>query len=155
MFSFFVGITMSVAEILAKKKAAQALKNLEEGQDFLAENAQKEGVNVLPSGLQYLVLIEGTGSKPTLADKVVCHYHGQNLKGEVFDSSVNRGQPATFAVNKLIQGYQEALPLMPVGSKWVLYIPSELAYKDEHKSKEISANSTLIFELELLEIVSS
>lgn len=146
---------MSVAEILAQKKAAQALRNLTEGHAFLAANAQQEGVVVLPSGLQYMVLVEGTGAKPTLTDQVVCHYHGQNLKGEVFDSSVNRAQPATFAVNKLIQGYQEALPLMSVGSKWVLYIPSELAYKDEHKSKEIGANSTLIFELELLEIVSS
>lgn len=144
---------MSVAELLAKKKAEQAQQNLADGQAFLAENAQKEGVVVLPSGLQYKVLVEGSGAKPAVTDTVVCHYHGQNLKGEVFDSSVERGAPATFAINKLIQGYQQALPLMSVGSKWILYVPSQLAYKDEHKSKQIGANSTLIFELELLEIV--
>ena len=144
---------MSVAEILAKKKAALALKNLEEGQAFLAANAEKEGVVTLPSGLQYEVLQAGTGDKPTLSDTVVCHYHGQNLAGEVFDSSVERGEPATFRIERLIQGYQIALPLMSVGSKWRLFVPSDLAYKDEHKSKQISANSTLIFEVELLGIV--
>ena len=88
-----------------------------------------------------------------LSDTVVCHYHGQNLAGEVFDSSVERGEPATFRIERLIQGYQIALPLMNVGSKWRLFVPSELAYKDEHKSKQISANSTLVFEVELLDIV--
>ena len=109
---------MSVAEILAKKKAALALKNLEEGQAFMAANAEKAGVVTLSSGLQYEVLQAGTGDKPTLNDTVVCHYHGQNLAGEVFDSSVERGEPATFRISRLIQGYQIALPLMNVGSKW-------------------------------------
>ena len=144
---------MSVAEILAKKKAALALKNLQEGQAFLAANAEKDGVVSLPSGLQYEVLQVGTGAKPTLEDTVVCHYHGHNLAGEVFDSSVERGEPATFRIARLIQGYQIALPLMSVGSKWRLFVPSELAYKDEHKSKHISANSTLIFDVELIGIV--
>ena len=119
----------------------------------MAANAEKAGVVTLPSGLQYEVLQAGTGDKPTLSDTVVCHYHGQNLAGEVFDSSVERGEPATFRINRLIQGYQIALPLMSVGSKWRLFVPSELAYKDEHKSKQISANSTLVFEVELLDIV--
>lgn len=145
---------MSVAELLQKKKAALALQNLEEGAAFLAANAQQEGVVVLPSGLQYKMMVQGSGVCPGVDDTVVCHYHGQNLKGEVFDSSVNRGEPATFRINKLIQGYQQALPLMPVGSKWLLYVPAELAYKDEHKSKQIGANSTLVFEVELLGIVT-
>lgn len=146
---------MSVAQLLAEKKAAQALKNLQEGEAFLAQNAQQEGVVSLPSGLQYRVLVEGAGDKPTLDDKVICHYHGQNLQGEVFDSSVERGAPATFAIKNLIQGYQQALPLMGVGSKWVLYVPSELAYGQQHKSKQIGANSTLIFEVELLDIIKA
>lgn len=144
---------MSIAELLAKKKAAQAQKNLEEGAVFLAENAKREGVVVRPSGLQYEVLVEGAGEKPELFHRVRCHYHGTNLNGDVFDSSVERGQPAEFSINRLIQGYQEALPLMPVGSKWRLFVPSELAYKDENKSKYITANSTLIFEVELLAIL--
>lgn len=144
---------MSVAQLLAKKKAAQALKNQEEGLAFLNENAQKEGVVVLPSGLQYLILESGDGAQPSVDDTVVCHYHGQNLKGEVFDSSVERGAPATFVISRLIQAYQQALPMMNVGSRWMLYVPPELAYKDEHKSKEIGAYSTLIFEVALLNIV--
>ena len=144
---------MSVAELLQKRKAELAEKNLQEGKLFLENNAKNEGVVCLPSGLQYKILVDGNGAKPEITDTVVCHYHGQNLKGEVFDSSVDRGKPSQFNINKLIQGYQIALPLMPVGSKWILYVPSELAYKDEHKSKEIGANSTLIFEVELLEIM--
>jgi len=144
---------MSVAELLQKRKAELAEKNLVEGKAFLTQNAKNEKIVVLPSGLQYQVLTQGSGAKPTLADTVLCHYEGKNLKGEVFDSSVQRGTPATFKIAKLIQGYQLALPLMAVGSKWILYVPSELAYKDEHKSKEIGANSTLIFDVELLDIV--
>lgn len=140
--------------MLAKKKAEQARHNLEQGQAFLADNAKQAGVTVLPSGLQYRVLVEGTGAKPSPSDSVVCHYQGQNLKGDIFDSSIARGTPATFRINKLIQGFQEALPMVGVGSKWELFIPSTLAYQDEHKSKEIGANSTLVFELELLEIVA-
>ena len=144
---------MSVAELLQKRKAELAEKNLVEGKAFLAENAQQPNVVVLPSGLQYKIIKQGAGATPSVTDTVLCHYEGKNLKGEVFDSSIQRGTPATFKVNKLIQGYQQALPLMPVGSTWVLYVPSELAYKDEHKSKEIGANSTLIFEVELLDII--
>ena len=145
---------MSVAALLQKRKEELAAKNLEEGKKFLQENASKTGVVVLTSGLQYKIEKVGTGATPKITDTVVCHYHGFNLKGEVFDSSVDRGTPATFKIQKLIKAYQEALPLMQVGSKWIIYSPSELAYKDEHKSKEIGANSTLIFEVELLEIVS-
>ena len=144
---------MSVAALLAKRKAAQAQKNVEEGRAFLAENAKRDGVVVRDSGLQYEVLIAGDGEKPELFHRVRCHYHGSNLNGEVFDSSVERGVPAEFSINRLIQGYQEALPLMSVGSKWRLFVPPELAYKDEDKSKYITANSTLIFEVELLAIL--
>jgi FKBP-type peptidyl-prolyl cis-trans isomerase FklB len=144
---------MSVAELLQKRKAELAAKNLSDGIAFLADNAKQPDVVTLPSGLQYKIIKQGTGETPVLTDTVLCHYEGKNLKGEVFDSSIQRGTPATFKIAKLIQGYQQALPLMPLGSTWILYVPSELAYKDEHKSKEIGANSTLIFEVQLLDIV--
>jgi len=131
---------------------AQAEKNLTDGQDFLAENAEREEVNVTPSGLQYEILTEGTGASPAATDTVVVHYHGTLIDGTVFDSSVDRGQPATFPVNQVISGWTEALQLMKTGSKWKLYIPSDLAYGNQQRSAEIQANSTLIFEVELLEI---
>jgi len=128
-------------------------KNLEVGKAFLDENRKKEQVVSLPSGLQYEVLVEGDGVKPKSTDKVRCHYHGTLLDGTVFDSSVDRGQPAVFGVNQVIKGWVEALQLMSVGSKWRLYIPSELAYGEQGAGGSIEPNATLIFDVELLEIV--
>ena len=137
-------------------KANQDLgkNNLEEGLNFLAENAKKEGVVELPSGLQYQVLSEGEGDLPKATDEVKCHYHGTLIDGTVFDSSVERGQPATFPVNGVIQGWVEALQLMSTGSKWRLYIPSDLAYGENPRpGGPIEPNMVLIFDVELLEIV--
>lgn len=126
--------------------------NLKEGEAFLEENRKKEGVVTLPSGLQYEVLKEGDGAKPKATDKVKCHYHGTLLNGQVFDSSVQRGQPAVFGVNQVIKGWVEALQLMSVGSKWRLYIPSDLAYGTQGAGNSIEPNSALIFDVELLGI---
>lgn len=126
--------------------------NKKEGDEFLAANKLKDGVVTLPSGLQYKILTEGTGAKPVATDSVVCNYRGTLISGIEFDSSYKRGQPATFQVNGVIKGWTEALQLMPVGSKWQLFIPSELAYGPQSKSAEIGPNSTLIFEVELLSI---
>lgn len=128
-------------------------KNLDAGRAFLEENAKKEQVVSLPSGLQYEVLVEGTGEKPKASDKVKCHYHGTLIDGTVFDSSVERGQPAVFGVNQVIKGWVEALQLMSVGSKWRLFIPSYLAYGEQGAGGSIEPNSTLVFDVELLEIV--
>jgi FKBP-type peptidyl-prolyl cis-trans isomerase FklB len=134
-------------------KAAQAGDaNKKEGETFLAANKSKEGVVTLPSGLQYKILKEGTGAKPTAADSVVCNYRGTLINGTEFDSSYKRGEPATFGVTQVIKGWTEALQLMPVGSKWQLFIPSELAYKEQARSAEIGPNSTLVFEIELISI---
>ncbi len=126
--------------------------NLKEGEAFLEENRKKEGVVTLSSGLQYEVLKEGDGAKPKATDKVKCHYHGTLLNGQVFDSSVQRGQPAVFGVNQVIKGWVEALQLMSVGSKWRLYIPSDLAYGTQGAGNSIEPNSALIFDVELLGI---
>lgn len=126
--------------------------NLKEGQKFLEENKKKPGVVTLPSGLQYQILKEGNGPKPAATDKVTTHYHGTLIDGTVFDSSVERGQPATFPVNGVIQGWVEALQLMPVGSKWRLFIPSNLAYGEQGAGKQILPNSALIFDVELISI---
>jgi len=128
-------------------------QNLEEGLAFLAKNKNNAGVIELPSGLQYEVLKEGEGEIPVATDKVSCHYHGTLIDGTVFDSSVQRGQPATFPVNGVIQGWVEALQLMSEGSKWKLYIPSDLAYGPRGAGGTIGPNTTLIFEVELLEIL--
>ncbi len=135
-----------------EQSQAQAQENLQEGQEFLSENAQRDEVVVTESGLQYEILSEGTGNSPIETDTVVVHYHGTLIDGTVFDSSVERGEPATFAVNRVISGWTEALQLMKTGSKWKLYIPSELAYGPTQRSEQIEANSTLIFEVELLDI---
>ncbi len=127
--------------------------NLKAGEEFLAINKEKPGVVTLPSGLQYLVLKEGNGPKPNFTDQVKCHYHGTLINGTVFDSSVERGQPATFGVNQVIPGWVEALQLMPVGSKWKLFIPSNLAYGKSGAGQMIEPNSALIFEVEILDIV--
>lgn len=127
--------------------------NIKAGKEFLAENAKKEGVVSLPSGLQYEVLNQGAGEIPTAQDKVKCHYHGTLINGNVFDSSVQRGEPAIFPVNGVIAGWVEALQLMPVGSKWKLFVPSKLAYGEQGAGQDITPHTTLIFEVELLEIV--
>ena len=127
--------------------------NLETGLEFLEKNRSKEGVTELPSGLQYQVINEGDGDLPSLTDEVKCHYHGSLVDGTVFDSSIERGQPAVFPVNGVIQGWVEALQLMPVGSKWRLYVPPELGYGQQGAGGVIGPNSTLVFDVELLEIV--
>ncbi len=132
--------------------ASAAAENKAAGQIFLDENAKKDGVITTESGLQYEIITEGTGAKPSQSDTVVTHYHGSLTDGTVFDSSVDRGQPAEFPVNGVIQGWIEALQLMPVGSKWRLTIPSDLAYGDQGSAPVIGPGATLIFEIELLEI---
>jgi FKBP-type peptidyl-prolyl cis-trans isomerase FklB len=134
------------------KRQALIESNKKEGQTFLAANATKEGVVTLPSGLQYKILKEGTGSKPTASDTVVCNYRGTLLDNTEFDSSYKRGQPATFPVGRVIKGWTEALQLMPVGSKWQLFIPADLAYGERGQGPVIGPNATLIFEVELLSI---
>jgi FKBP-type peptidyl-prolyl cis-trans isomerase FklB len=126
-----------------------------EGAAFLADNKSKDGVVTLPSGLEYKVLTQGTGPKPTASDTVVCNYRGTLINGTEFDSSYKRGEPATFPVNGVIKGWTEALQLMPVGSKWQLFIPSDMAYGERSPAPEIGPNSTLIFEVELLSIKSA
>jgi len=127
-------------------------KNIEEGKAFLSENAKRDGVIILPSGLQYEVMTEGNGAKPKATDTVEVHYHGSLIDGSVFDSSVNRGEPATFGVTQVIPGWVEALQLMPVGSKWKLFIPSDLAYGAQGAGQAIAPHATLVFEVELLDI---
>ncbi|RIH63207.1 FKBP-type peptidyl-prolyl cis-trans isomerase [Mariniphaga sediminis] len=131
----------------------ESQKNLEEGNAFLEENKSREGVNTTASGLQYEVINEGTGAKPTAEDRVRVHYHGTLIDGTVFDSSVDRGEPAVFGVGQVIPGWTEALQLMSVGSKWKVYIPSDLGYGERGAGGDIGPNSTLVFEVELLEIV--
>lgn len=127
-------------------------KNKADGAKFLAANKSKEGVKTLASGMQYKVITEGTGPKPTAADTVVCNYRGTLIDGTEFDSSYKRGEPATFPVGGVIKGWTEALQLMPVGSKWQLFIPSDLAYGEHGAGAEIGPNATLIFEVELISI---
>ncbi len=141
-----------VRKKMQEQQQAQGAANKKEGDTFLAENKTKEGVVTLPSGLQYKILKEGTGPKPAATDSVVCNYRGTLINGTEFDSSYKRGQPATFPVSGVIKGWTEALQLMPVGSKWQLFIPSDLAYGERGPSPEIGSNSTLIFEVELLSI---
>lgn len=141
-FLSFVFLIISCASMNYKK----------EGEVYLQKNALKNEVIVMPSGLQYTVLNAGSGKKPNSTDLVKVHYHGTFIDGKVFDSSVDRGQPATFPVNKLIKGFTEALTLMPVGSKWRIFIPSDLAYGKEGVKNSIPPNSVLIYEVELLEI---
>lgn len=126
--------------------------NKAEGEAFLQENAGKPGITTLPSGLQYEVLKEGNGRKPGPSSSVTTHYHGTLINGNVFDSSYQRGQPATFGVNQVIAGWTEALQLMPEGSKWRLYIPSDLAYGKRGAGRDIGPDSALIFDVELLKV---
>ena len=126
--------------------------NKAEGEAFLAQNASKAGITTLPSGLQYEVLTEGAGRKPTLGSSVTTHYHGTLINGTVFDSSYQRGQPATFPVNGVIAGWTEALQLMPEGSKYRLYIPSDLAYGKRGAGRDIPGDTALIFDVELIKV---
>jgi FKBP-type peptidyl-prolyl cis-trans isomerase FklB len=141
---------------MMKKKQEEAQRvsesNKQAGQQFLAANKTKEGVVTLPSGLQYKILKEGTGPKPTATDTVTVNYRGTLIDGTEFDSSYKRSEPTTFGVNQVIKGWTEALQLMPVGSKWQLFIPSDLAYGERSPGAEIGPNSTLIFDVELLSI---
>ncbi|HEY3371783.1 MAG TPA: FKBP-type peptidyl-prolyl cis-trans isomerase [Prolixibacteraceae bacterium] len=140
-------------QFISQENDIEAIKNLEEGYVFLMENIQNKGVFETDSGLQYTVLKEGYGNSPTMEDVVKCHYHGTLLDGTVFDSSVERGQPSIFPVNGVIEGWAEALQLMPVGAKWRLFVPSDLAYGQDGTGGLIGSNATLIFDVELLEIV--
>lgn len=146
-------MNMSISNYLQQLKKEKATAARKAGEEFLAANKTKPGVVTLPSGLQYLVIKEGAGPKPALTDKVKCHYHGTLIDGTIFDSSVDRGQPIDFPVNGVIKGWVEALQLMPVGSKWKLFIPADLAYGDNQAGPKIAPGSTLIFDVELLDIV--
>ena len=154
--------TLDSARIYVEKHAdavkAKALEsrygeNKAAGEAFLAENAKKEGIVTLPSGLQYEVITEGNGKKPGATDRVKCHYEGTLIDGTLFDSSIKRGQPAVFGVNQVIKGWVEALQLMSEGSKWRLFIPSELGYGAQQAGEMIPPHSTLIFEVELIEVL--
>ena len=136
----------------SKKQKKESESMIEEGANYLQENAKREGVTTLPSGLQYEIISEGTGPKPTLEDNVTTHYHGTLIDGTVFDSSVDRGEPASFPVGGVIKGWTEALQLMSVGSKWKLYVPYDLAYGERGAGAQIGPYSTLIFEVELISI---
>ena len=140
-----------IGEYFNKKQDAKNQRLAIDSKIFLEENKQKDGVITTESGLQYLILSEGRGNNPTLNDNVTVHYHGTLIDGTIFDSSVDRKQPATFPLNGVIPGWQEALQMMSVGSKWKIFIPSELAY-GESGAGAIGPNSTLIFEVELLSI---
>ena len=143
---------MSLTDKLKQMKEGKSAANLKAGQEFLAANKQRAGVVELPSGLQYEILKEGDGAKPTEFNKVTCHYHGTLIDGTIFDSSVQRGQPAAFPLNMVIKGWTEGLQLMGVGSKWRFFIPPHLGYGDRQVGPTIGPNSTLIFDVELLGI---
>ena len=143
---------MGIADRLFKMKNEKSAENLKAGQEFLEANKSKEGVLSLPSGLQYEVIKEGEGPKPSAFNNVTCHYHGTLINGTIFDSSVQRGKPATFPLSAVIKGWTEGVQLMSVGSKWRFFIPPHLGYGDRQVSAEIGPNSTLIFEVELLGI---
>ena len=139
-------------DYLQAQKANQHQAAVAEGKAFLEANGKRPEVTTTESGLQYEIMKEGTGAKPTAASKVSVHYHGTLIDGTVFDSSVERGQPTSFGVTQVISGWTEALQLMPLGSKWKLFIPYNLAYGDRAAGQKIGPFSTLIFEVELLEI---
>ena len=135
-----------------KQQAKASESVIEEGKKFLTENSKKDGVITLESGLQYEIIKSGEGAKPTINDQVTTHYHGTLLDGTVFDSSVERGQPATFPVSGVIKGWTEALQLMTVGSKWKLFVPYDLAYGERGAGPKIGPYTTLIFEVELISV---
>ena len=141
-----------IQSYFSKKQQKQSESVIEEGINFLRENGKREGVTTLASGLQYEVINDGTGPKPTIEDNVTTHYHGTLIDGTVFDSSVDRGEPASFPVGGVIKGWTEALQLMTVGSKWKLYVPYDLAYGERGAGPQIGPYSTLIFDVELISI---
>jgi len=143
---------MSLQDKLREMLGQKASQHMEEGQKFLDDNGQREGVTTLPSGLLYEVLQEGTGAKPDGNSRVTVHYEGRLIDGKVFDSSYKRNAPATFGVRQVISGWTEALQLMPMGSKWRLFIPSELGYGSRGAGGSIPPNAALIFDVELLGI---
>jgi FKBP-type peptidyl-prolyl cis-trans isomerase FklB len=143
---------MGIADILGQRNKDKADANLKAGEEFLELNKSKEGVTTLPSGLQYMVLTEGSGAKPTAGNKVTCHYHGTLIDGRIFDSSVQRGQPATFPLSQVIPGWTEGVQLMSTGSKYRFFIPSALGYGNRQVGSDIGPNSVLIFDVELLAI---
>jgi FKBP-type peptidyl-prolyl cis-trans isomerase len=147
-----MALQTGLRKTMMEKMQKVADKNKTEGAAFLAANKSKPGVVTLPSGLQYKILKEGTGPKPTASDTVACNYRGTLINGTEFDSSYKTGQPATFPVSGVIKGWTEALQLMPVGSKWQLFIPSDLAYGNRGAGADIGPDTTLIFEVELLSI---
>lgn len=144
---------MGVAELLQKRKEALALKNQNEGDAYRLSYRQIQNTIVLDSGVIYEIIVRGSGDKPLLTDRILCHYHGTNVSGEVFDSSVARKRPATFALVKLIKAWQQVIPLIEVGTTFRMVVPPEMAYRDQQLTKEIGPNSTLIFEITLLDIV--
>ena len=135
-----------------ESRSDRAEANKKKGDEFLAENAKKKGVKTLPNGLQYLIFKEGTGKTPGSTDRVKVHYQGTLLDGTVFDSSVDRGQPASFPVDRVIPGWTKVLQLMKEGAKWRVFIPSKLAYGEDGRRPKIGPNETLIFEIELLHV---
>lgn len=143
-----------IGERMQAAEAARAQELAAAGEAFLAENASKPGVTVTASGLQYEIITQGTGDKPSASSRVKTHYQGTLIDGTVFDSSYNCGQPIDFAVNGVIAGWTEALQLMPVGSKWRLYVPHDLAYGERGAGATIAPYSTLIFDVELLDILA-
>lgn len=151
--------TQAVVTAFQKRRQDEVAKiaetSLKAGQEFLTANKKKKGVVTLPSGLQYKIIKAGKGEKPTASDTVVAHYRGTLINGKEFDSSIKRGEPATFPLNGVIPGWQQVLPLMPVGSKWEVFIPSDLAYGARGAGGSIGPNETLIFEIELLKINKS
>lgn len=153
MLTFEKKLFMGVADQLAQLKAEKAAANLKEGQAFLAANKEKEGIIELPSGLQYEIITQGTGPQPSAHNEVTCHYHGTLINGTIFDSSVQRGRPASFPLNMVIKGWTEGLQLMPTGSKWRFFSPPHLGYGDRQVSGQIGPNSTLIFEVELISFI--
>jgi len=147
------GLMQRVQAAQGAQRSGDGEKNKAEGMAFLVQNKANPKVKATASGLQYEVLKQGSGPKPKLTSKVKVHYHGTLINGTVFDSSVQRGQPAEFPVNGVIRGWQEVLPMMPVGSKWKVTIPSELAYGQAGAGGQIGPNAVLVFEIELLAIV--
>lgn len=141
---------MGITDKLFQMKNEKAAANLKAGQDFLANNKLKPGITELASGMQYEIITDATGIKPLATNKVTCHYHGTLIDGTVFDSSVQRGQPATFPLNMVIKGWTDGLQLMAAGSKWRFFIPPHLAYGNRQVSVQIGPNCTLIFEVELI-----
>lgn len=144
---------MLLGQYFNKLQQEADARNKEIGEKFLAENKKREGIITTASGLQYEILTAGNGPKPKATDSVKCHYEGRLIDGTVFDSSIRRGEPATFGVGQVIAGWVEALQLMPVGSKWRLYIPSDLAYGAHGAGDIIGPNAALIFDVEVLQII--